>query len=547
MGINYSQAPGTGVYITDLSNLGMTAVSKEAEVCWGCHANRNSSTPLEFDDGGLNYQEGHLNQTKWVDGTTWATWESTNFANYKTNLDLHSTHDVGETSTYPVDSSLMTNTDKQTDTDKFRCSWCHDVHGVLDANTTGPYPRKNATLGYSGGATVTWSDDTKVFLRGIYYSSPYWEDGAPGVGSGNNTGGFTHPANSERYVDGEGGAGGTASGTWGGSGSWDADPAVGDLVGPNHLVRLQGNSSIVDRGIDDTDWPSHKWGAHLDDNVYGTTGYHGHNPTTNNDTTTNGATLNTPNHIDYSVSLTETLCGKCHFRTDSPANAQADLLDLWSGHGAASGIPAQNDIYTGNMAVNQHFMYNRWETDFTGTDPSDTGYAGELTSDFGWGTGSYYNWAVNLVNQTAAGQAVDSEANMLQINAGGSLDADTAFTQKYHQFTCSKCHSPHASANARLMITNCMNRDGIGTSGNDTFNMREGGPASSGPIFSGGTVATAFTNIIGATYPEPQNDGGREVNDPWIDTYGGQVRAVHCHNNMTPGQGGTGTFWQSIQ
>jgi hypothetical protein len=522
MGINYSK-DGSGIYFRDLSETG-----NEGDACWSCHELKNSTTALEFDGSGLNYKEGTLNQSRWYDGT-WATWTSSTFS-YKAGLTIHSTHDVGVPHAVPVPPGDMASTNKSTNTDNFRCSWCHDVHGILDANTTGPYPRMNAVIGYSSGASVAWTSDSKVFLRGPWYSSPYWEDGAPGTGTGNNTGGFTHPANSEGIVDGTGGA--TASGTWGGSGSWNADQTAGDLVGPNHIVRLQGLTTVTNRGADDTDWPGLTWGVHIDDNVYGTTGYAGHNPHSNNDSQTGGAALNDPSHINYS---TETnLCMKCH-------GDLSNLVSLWSGHNAVHGGTSSltADIYTGNMAVNQHFQYNRWEDNFTPGGTSDTGYAGELSSDPGWGSGSYYNWSVDLKNQSAAGQALDDQASIQQVYAGGSLDADANFSQSFHKFTCSKCHSPHASANARLMVTNCMNRDGTGA---NTFNMREGGPG----LIASGTPARAYTNVIGAAYPEPQNATGREVDDPWLGNFPGQVRAVHCHNNMTPGQGDSGTFWQSI-
>jgi hypothetical protein len=38
---------------------------------------------------------------------------------------------------------------------------------------------------------------------------------------------------------------------------------------------------------------------------------------------------------------------------------------------------------------------------------------------------------------------------------GATVDANT-IDQMYHQFSCSKCHNPHASRLPKLLITNCL-------------------------------------------------------------------------------------------
>jgi hypothetical protein len=38
----------------------------------------------------------------------------------------------------------------------------------------------------------------------------------------------------------------------------------------------------------------------------------------------------------------------------------------------------------------------------------------------------------------------------------GAVVNDTTTEKKYHQFSCSKCHNPHASRLPRLMISNCL-------------------------------------------------------------------------------------------
>jgi hypothetical protein len=438
----------------------------------------------------------------------------------------------------------MTNTDVASGTGSLKCSWCHDVHGIMNK------PRQISSQTYTGNepnVTVTWNNDAKVYLRGTWYSSPYNEDGAPGAGSGGATGGFTYPANDDGYIDGTDNS--KTSGSWGGDIEWADDPTPSGttgnpphLVGPNHMVRIQSLNTVTDRGTDETDWPAHKWGAHLDDNVYGTSGYLGHNPYRNNDAPSTSVSLNTPNHYDYSQVGAENaqLCMMCH-------GALSNLKSLWSGHNVVRGGTTDHtaDIFTPRMAISQHYMYNQVEDSFAGNG-IDTGYAGELTDDGKmWGTGSYYNWAIDLPGQVQNGITVDTETVARQVGGGGggTVNAGTNPKQKYHQFTCSKCHTPHASANGRLMITNCMNRDGISAA---TFNERDGGP---GRIV-GTQTANDRRNLL-ATLPEPQNATGLDIADPWVNNFGGHERAVHCHNNIEQGDSGQAEnsddkYWQSI-
>ncbi|MBI4651667.1 hypothetical protein HY745_10360, partial [Candidatus Desantisbacteria bacterium] len=99
------------------------------------------------------------------------------------------------------------------------------------------------------------------------------------------------------------------------------------------------------------------------------------------------------------------LCLKCHTKTN--------LKSAWSGHGVVKGWGgASKDIFTSSIANN---------TQNEGEEGSDN-----------------FSWGVKLRSQQSSG-----------------------FIQNdYHQFTCSKCHSPHASRLKRLMITNCLDNKG---------------------------------------------------------------------------------------
>jgi len=273
--------------------------------------------------------------------------------------------------------------------------------------------------------------------------------------------------------------------------------------------------------------------VHIDENVYGVTGWAGADPKGGGSPASSNATLTT-NHIDYST--TTNLCMKCH-------GTVSNLTTLWKGHNAVKGgtTAATNDIYLPRMAVSQHYMYERQSSAWTVVNGANIGYAGDLTmTDAKYGSGGYYNWAVDLSGQAAGSLTIITDTAAQGVGGGGAttVSAGSRPKQKYHQFTCSKCHSPHASINARLMITNCMNRDGTGST---TFNEREGGPGAM--LFTGTAATDVKSPVTNITYPEAQN-ASRTIADPWISRYGGHERAVQCHNNME--QGSSATYWQSI-
>lgn len=543
MGIDYSVSGGSGVYMKKFNHSTNGLSTNEAETCWYCHDDASAqAAPFEYNNTGAYYKEGNLSTIGWY---TTSSWNSVTFP-YKTST-IHSTHEVGEhTNTTDGNSDgiydttpTIGNTDGVTSgtTDGLNCSWCHDVHNIMGN------PVKVSAQSYNAGTvTVAWNDSPTVFLRGTWYSSPYNEDGAPQIAAvSGTTSGFTYPVNTDKAID-ENDTATKTAGTWGPDLFWGDDPAPsttvkGDppqMVGPNHVVRIQSLGTITEAGSD-TDYPELKWGVHIDDNVYGTSGFVGYNPahtTKSGSTGDTPATLGTVNHIDYSA--TTNLCMKCH-------GSLIELKALWAGHNAVNGgtADATPNIFTGNMAIHQHYMYKNQYSAWSVSAQGNLGYAGDLAEDNAkYGVGAYYDWAVDLTVHATGSETITTTAE-----ANGLAAAEPASPgnlQKYHKFTCSKCHSPHASINARLMITNCMNRDGVAEAGNQTFNEREGGP---GRVVGSG-AATAYQNVSGVTYPDPQADN-RDIADPWIATFGGQVRAVQCHNNMVSGS--RSTYWQSIQ
>ena len=108
-----------------------------------------------------------------------------------------------------------------------------------------------------------------------------------------------------------------------------------------------------------------------------------------------------------------------------------------------------------------------------------------------------------------------------------STDNPTAANQNtdYHQFTCSKCHTPHVSRLPRLMKTNCLD---VGTSATNLTSVNKHGSTSTSYTGTGYT----FGNQIADRVTNGQSNMPNE-------------RPMHCHNqkkeNKTAGGG-----WNTI-
>ncbi|MHC4843390.1 MAG: hypothetical protein ACYTEE_06270 [Planctomycetota bacterium] len=145
----------------------------------------------------------------------------------------------------------------------------------------------------------------------------------------------------------------------------------------------------------------------------------------------------------------------------------------------------------------------------------------------------------------ANNQAADPEITLCNnISYGGTsvpitID-DTTYDNDFHNFPCSKCHSPHASRLPKLMITNCLDVN------HNAWDNSEGDPSAwaptgqtekSGPVvaLSHGFVATqlaysptahnchryvntSWSNGGTAGTPQSGNEGGWNTITPWDDT-----------------------------
>ncbi|MBI5016295.1 MAG: discoidin domain-containing protein [Deltaproteobacteria bacterium] len=121
------------------------------------------------------------------------------------------------------------------------------------------------------------------------------------------------------------------------------------------------------------------------------------------------------------------LCLQCHPKTS--------LLSGWTGHGTVKGWGgAKRDLIPSSLA-------SRGGEEGPGNSMHAMGKYNSGGED-GIAYGRGYRWGVNPSAQ----------------GTSGYIQAD------YHQFTCSKCHSPHAAKAPRLLVTNCLDSKGNHTS-----------------------------------------------------------------------------------
>ena len=172
--------------------------------------------------------------------------------------------------------------------------------------------------------------------------------------------------------------------------------------------------------------------------------------------------------------------------------------------GSSGTTAAANNIYTRTRRGSNQMSYssNRSDTVDMGLGSQSTGggYSYRGDSGFGFypragasatgitstGTGQpygfrYFPWndGYNTTTSATPRSRRDAGLEMGGMTSGGSSHTEAASypaQSKYHTFTCSKCHNPHASRLPKLMITNCLdtnhnnwdNTTGMVTSGTNT-------------------------------------------------------------------------------
>lgn len=478
VGINYQKTLGIGL------GGNATTGTTEAEICWNCHALavNGISEWQGFDFNGYTV-------TNTVPGSK--SWATANFdapgnrIPTRAAVSIHSANDVdtdavitkvrASSVAHNVDASGRTSnhasfsgTKTLEDVKYIRCSYCHDVH-----NTYGP--NKGATWTFDGVSRV----NAPTYLRGKWYENPYYARTAGGGTTAEippeaalHEGADYYTDNQNRYT---------------GNDRW------GTVTVPRLIANTTGSEKSGGYFIDQNSrWPTRAAGS---------------------------ATYMT-------VADTAGLCTMCHnLSTDSmdyyPGSSlwRTDIVGWKNGHGnstlGGSGrASAGNNIFdaalrpegaspgitnvSGYMGfqgqddphVNQWAKDRRplpWDTSQYSTQPFDGG--GSPVQNSGW-----YNWA-------RAG--LQRQANSAQLRGGdyttwyggstnSGIGGDGRDNIRAHNFTCSKCHTPHASGLPALLITNCLDYKvsdfGVNSSA---------GPTNLGPTASG----TGRRNLVAIQAP----------------------------------------------
>ncbi|TLM60953.1 MAG: CxxxxCH/CxxCH domain-containing protein, partial [Deltaproteobacteria bacterium] len=481
---------------TDRATTMSATATTEAEMCWGCHDNATvgvsewgtNDNAKTRPAGGYIFDYGDLytdlttvpgtKQSNWVTGK----WRSgkgrhsnsgTNPFWYKRGS-IQSTHSVnfdsGTTALTTTGNSLGFGRRENVDTvANIRCTWCHDVHGTHNGVN-------NDTSGGTGTAD-------QPYLRGTWIGNPYPEDGAPQL----------------QMRD------------WsvqGGTSTW-----YGKVPRASALNSNTGLTAVTQAG-----------GWWIDQNS------------------------NHPNSTT-NVQASSGLCAQCHGAAKtgtwntSATLAQNDLYNLnWNTNGTGeaniwvSGYNGHansviNGPGRGTAASAESYGRNIFTRTKRGTNRAAIGTDGSLSRDMGMQTetaaepGAYrastsdyttWAWYPRVANNTyngttqaritayrafAWGTPAVTASTRTSIWATGSqaLTQSTAATEpgsfdaqaNYHNFTCSKCHNPHASRLPKLMITNCLDTN-HNTWEDDT-------------LYTGGALGAPWANKRHAQWANAQN------------------------------------------
>jgi predicted CXXCH cytochrome family protein len=191
----------------------------------------------------------------------------------------------------------------------------------------------------------------------------------------------------------------------------------------------------------------------------------------NNGNPTTGGNPAHLNPVDPSWALANSagLCTLCHGSDVDNLNQFGTAADAWVGtNGHANAVIGGTGTASG-LAANIFSMAirNPSGAPLYTSRGSSRGYprqsyanAGSFDVDAASGDNSSDNWGYGFRSQNSGGFRLSPQTTASfpqaydDYNWGASVD-DT-LDNRYHKFSCSKCHNPHASRLPRLLITNCL-------------------------------------------------------------------------------------------
>ncbi|MFC1855693.1 cytochrome c3 family protein, partial [Thermodesulfobacteriota bacterium] len=484
----------------------------EPELCWNCH---DAAVANVWDFYGDTVRSGGNSPLQW--GTTplgagvadgvWSRDPASPFA-YK-EAPISSIHGIKGYQRPRAAPAVSANVPAE---GRVVCSVCHDPHGIDLVNGAGyddfllPILRAGFTSKWAGGDTGGW------------LTSPYKED-RPGKMNG------AQPQDLACYMSST--RDGTATCD---PGRWDSGmdyatwiASIGPRTEPLDRGTAAGFSvTLAAFAYNNPTYTGGGYGAQAPTN--GNDGYFLNDNTfgTNGGFLTSGATrapvtryepislnANTANNTEGIPTIAEReiggFCRNCH---DSYT---IDDYGDWTGHGSVYGGTVRNDLFTSILAVFPH------------GGPYDTGQADNL-----WMVGrSQGLGAANGGSKWATVQGITGgDAGGAQINA----QTTQGWKVNYHEFTCSKCHTPHASVINKLMRTNCLSG---GTDSQNTNMPDQPSWINTSTDARFGTGMNETGNFIGNGTATPS--GGNRAGFAWpaqpAASNFGEAFTMHCHNS----------------
>ncbi len=446
MGNDMQYVLGLQFPVTGGIHLGGTSTSgsNEADICWNCHGadtdinewgynadtndiggtfpytqitDINSQTRGSYNYGYMYKNSNWTNATSaWVDSSGNGYYRKDGYQHstetnpdYRLSRRISSVHSVnfglgsnpGSSVAMNLDGSgNVTRTDSQTleTPDEIRCTYCHDVHDM-----------NRAVIDVNAGITET--NTGRPYLRGSWMGNPYAPD--------------LPPLNSYSYP---------TSGNFHGRGQRFARNGSSTVVMTFGKPRLFADKAIQSKGgyfIDqNSNWPAS--GRTLDETAGICVLCHGSDV----------------NNMDYySASM---------WRGDQVnGHANAALGGSGAGHANARNLfdarRGGGDFYMAAQDGVNYFEYGDrtsvknngpWRSEFN--EAAKGGGANSPPRNTGWYGGT--------IGSTSRGGQYGTWYSSSGIGTNGS-------TSRAHDFTCSKCHSPHATGLPALLLTNCLDVD----------------------------------------------------------------------------------------
>ncbi|MHB8708576.1 MAG: fibronectin type III domain-containing protein [Desulfuromonadales bacterium] len=401
-GVHIPENPAVGIdYLRGYIALGGTATSgtTEAEICWNCHDAKGVSewgTNTDTNGGLNNYNFGtvYTGAAKTTATSRWigSYWASANF-----------TYKEGWLNNKPntTDSVNGTANGGSTHAATTGAGTAKGVDAVASIRCSYCHDVHNtAAMTASWNATAKTNDPNgKPYLRGRWVGSPYREDGAPRQGQAG-----TYPAAN------------TTTNPWGAVPRGSA--AMGTVMGGYWIDQNSGN----------------------------------------------------PIAPTYTATQFGGLCDLCHGATKDGAFAAAEIDALnqydaagvgWvsalnghsnSVHGGTDSTLAARNIFLGRGGATTQDNQNTADHPYMGF--FGTNVPGDANGGFRGGSSAWtYTPAMTSRPMDGDGWASTGWNNI----AGRTLDWDgSTIDAAFHSFSCSKCHTPHASRLPALMITNCL-------------------------------------------------------------------------------------------